>query len=645
MRIPCPSPSLRTTSFVAAAALLLSTLPAGLHGQDIGAAHSVIKDFGSYVTVYDDRNVEPMRPDIFGTRGVVSTGNYRATIAGFEVLRAGGNAFDAGVAAAMTLKVVTPDIAGWTGVAPLILYSAEEGRVITRSGAGPAPAAATLENYLEHGKDPARSAIVPADVDVWLAALERYGTLSFEEAAQHALDVAENGFHLHHRLKYSVDNGQEAASRWPYNEEFWLQNGPGRQRLGSLIVNPDLGRLVRTMIEAEREVLAGSGTRSDGIRAARDAFYRGEPARAVDRFFAEHLDGQVTYEDLAGYEGSWEEPVHTTYRGYDVYACDAWSQGPRFILMLNMLEHFDVQSLGYNTPEYIHVLSQVIDLAMSDSHRYLGDPDFVEIPPELYSKEYAAARIELIELDRTFQDMPPWGDPRRMKAVHPDSPTRFVADDPDDGGTAAALGRGPDSMEERNSYDTSSLNVMDAHGNVFSMTESDGHLRTPMIPGWGFGLGNRGGQFNLDPTLANVVAPGKRPRNTNTPFVIMKDGEPFMGLSLAGGDMQAQALLQIFLNVVEWGMTPQQAMDHPRMGSYNFPGTGQEVNRDPARISLESRIPEATFRALEQMGHRVESWGPWSYVAGDGTITYRDPETGFLMSAADPRREMYALGY
>jgi gamma-glutamyltranspeptidase/glutathione hydrolase len=186
---------------------------------------------------------------------------------------------------------------------------------------------------------------------------------------------------------------------------------------------------------------------------------------------------------------------------------------------------------------------------------------------------------------------------------------------------------------------------MDAEGNLFSMTESDGHLATPLIPGWGFGLGNRGGQFNLDPTLANVVAPGKRPRNTNTPFVVMKEGKPFMGLSLAGGDMQAQALLQIFLNVVEWGMTPQQAMDHPRFGSSNFPATGDEVNESPAGLSLEGRIPGETLRALEKLGHRVRSWGLWSYAAGDGTITYRDPLTGFLMAAADPRREMYALGY
>ena len=463
--------------------------------------------------------------------------------------------------------------------------------------------------------------------------------MGFEEVAQYALDIAENGYHLHHRVKFSIDRGQEAITRWPYNAKYWLQNGTGRQTLGSLMVNKDLGKLIRYMIDAERNTLASGGARSDAIWAARDAFYKGEPARAVDKFFKEHLDGQMTYEDMANYQGKWDAPLHTTYRGYDVYTCNAWSQGPRLILMLNMLENFDVKALGLSTAEYIHVISQVINLARSDSHKYLGDPDFVDIPQELYSKAYARERIKLIDREKAFQDMPPWGDPGNMKNVHPDSPKTFATETPEN------YARGADPMSQQNSLDTTCLNVMDAQGNVFSMTESDGHLSTPLIPGWGFGLGSRGRQFNLDPNLANVVAPGKRPRNTNTPFVIMKDGKPLLGLSLAGGDLQAQALMQIFLNVVEWGMTPQQAMDHPRFGSYNFPGTGREVNSGPGRLNLEGRIPSETFEALSKLGHKIENLGWWSYASGDGTITYRDPVTGFIMAAADPRREMYALGY
>ena len=187
--------------------------------------------------------------------------------------------------------------------------------------------------------------------------------------------------------------------------------------------------------------------------------------------------------------------------------------------------------------------------------------------------------------------------------------------------------------------------MIDGDGNLFSMTESDGHLSTPMIPGWGFGLGARMEQFNLDPTLANVMAPGKRPRNTNSPLLILKDGQPFMGLSTPGGDQQIQSLLQVFLNVVVWGMSPEQAVDQPRFGSYNFPGTGTEVNLNPALLRLEARIPSETFESLIRMGHDVESWGLWNWHACAPTVTYRDPDTGILIAAGDVRRETSALGY
>jgi gamma-glutamyltranspeptidase/glutathione hydrolase len=268
---------------------------------------------------------------------------------------------------------------------------------------------------------------------------------------------------------------------------------------------------------------------------------------------------------------------------------------------------------------------------MSDSHRYVADPDAVEIPPRLYSQEYARLRAGLIEADRAFEDMPPWGDPVGMRPVADDSPRSFVAENSQE--TASAT------------RDTSSLNVMDAEGNLFVMTESDGHLSTPMIPGWGFGLGARMEQFNLDPTLANVMAPGKRPRNTNSPILIMKDGQPFLGLSTPGGDQQVQSLLQVFLNVVLWGMSPEHAVDQPRFGSYNFPGTGSEVNRYPARLNVEGRIPEATVEALKSMGHDVQRWGLWDYHACAPTLTYRDPETGVMIAAGDVRRETSSMAY
>jgi gamma-glutamyltranspeptidase/glutathione hydrolase len=186
---------------------------------------------------------------------------------------------------------------------------------------------------------------------------------------------------------------------------------------------------------------------------------------------------------------------------------------------------------------------------------------------------------------------------------------------------------------------------MDAAGNIFSITISDPQTSTPMIPGWGFGLGSRGSQFNLNPDLANVIAPGKRPRNTNSPFLVMKDGRPFMGLSTPGGDEQVQSLLQVMLNVIEWQMPIEHAVDQPRLGSSNFPGTGGEVNRTPGVLFIENRISEAVVKDLESRGHIVRSWGSWNYLTGSPTVTFREPLTGLMVAAADVRREALALGY
>jgi gamma-glutamyltranspeptidase/glutathione hydrolase len=631
-------PALVLPGLFASASLALGVYLPQTGQQQPGGVLGTIERFNSYGHVYDADNIEAMRPRVMGTNGVVSTGHYLATMAGIETLKAGGNAFDAGVTAAMVLKVTKMGYAGWTGVAPLILYSADEDRVVTRVGAGTSPAAATLDHFLEHGKTPINTALLPADIDVWLATLERYGTISFAAAAQSALEVAEHGYHLYKMQKWLLEDQTDGVLRFPYNREFWFQHGVGQQRLGDLMVNQDLGRLIRYMMEAEREALTSGATRSQGITAAREAFYSGAPAEAVDTFFREH-GGLVTYDDMANYEGKWMEPLHTSFLGYDVYAGDGWSQGPRMILMLNMLEGRDLRSLGFNSVAYIHLLSQVIDLAMADSHRYVADPDVVDTPASLYTVEYASTRVTLIDAEHAFQDMPPWGDPVSMTPVAEDSPRSFTA------GGATPAGSASSRSNVRGSFDTSSLNVMDGDGNVFSMTESDGHLSTPMIPGWGFGLGARMEQFNLDPTLANVMAPNKRPRNTNSPLLIMKDGRPFMGLSTPGGDLQMQALLQVFLNVVVWGMSPEQALDQPRFGSYNFPGTGTEVNLTPALLKLEDRIPEETARALVRLGHDVESWGLWHWGACAPTVTYRDPDSGVLIAAGDVRRETASLGY
>lgn len=619
---------MKCRAWIGCAALLSWAGSAGAQDDDLLMTLGPFKTYGH---VYDAHSVEAMRPRVMGERGVISTGHYLATFAGMQALRDGGNAFDAGVSAAMALKVTKMGYAGWSGVAPLILYSADEGRVITRVGAGTTPAKATLAHFLEHGKTPINTALIPADVDVWLATLDEYGTFSFEQASAPALDVAESGYHLYKHQKGLLDTQQEQILRFPYNVSFWFPNGVGRQQLGDRMVNPDLGKLIRYMRDAERDALARGKSRSEAIRAARNAFYRGDPARAAAKLHANFDEGLVTYDDLAGYEGKWMAPLHVSYRGYDVYVCDGWSQGPRFVLFLNMLSQIDVRSLGYNSADYIHVLSQIIELGMADSHKYIGDPDAVDVPDAIYSKAYASKRLELLDYERAFEDMPPWGDPTSMESIATDAPDGFARIGETGVGSPLA--------------DTTSLNVMDADGNLFSMTESDGHMWSPMVPGWGFGLGARMRQLNLDPSLANVMAPNKRPRNTNNPVLVMKDNEPFMGLSTPGGDQQIQAMLQVLLNVIVWNMSPEHAVDQPRFGSYNFPSTGEEVNVNPGVLKLEARIPQHTFEALRAKGHDVQSWGLWNWRTGALTVTHRDPESRLMIAAGDVRRETHSLGF
>jgi len=224
-----------------------------------------------------------------------------------------------------------------------------------------------------------------------------------------------------------------------------------------------------------------------------------------------------------------------------------------------------------------------------------------------------------------------------LKNIAPDSPSSFtLKDDPERLAVEIKLAE---------KCGTTSLNVMDAQGNIFSHTLSDGNMTTPKIPGWGFAVGARGGQFNLVPNLANVVAPFKRPRNTNAPHLVMKDGKPFIGISTPSADRQVQSQLQVLLNIFEWGMNPQQAIDQPRALSFNYASSGREVNVGPAQLRLEERIPQKTFEALKKLGHDVRGWELWQPSACCITLTYLDPVTGYLITASDVRRETFALGY
>lgn len=574
--------------------------------------------------------MESLRPTIRSRRWAISSGHYLATMAGARMLERGGNAVDAGVAAGICLGVVKPDIVSVAGVAPILLWLAGERRVVNLAGLGGWPKRASLEHFhARHGgrlPDGVLRTVVPAAPDAWLTALTRHGTKSFAEVVEPALALARDGFPVQPSLADTLESREALYRRWPTNAEIYLPDGRP-PRVGELLVQKELADTLRRMVEAE--AAARSRGRVAGIEAARDEFYGGETARRITDYHAAH-GGWLGREDLAGFRVKQEAPVRAPYRGVEVVACGPWSQGPVLLQTLGLLEGFALRALGHNTPAYVHTVTEALKLAFADREGWYGDPDFVDVPiAELTSKAYAARRRALIDPARAWPAMPPPGEvPGRPRPRHLSVPT----DRPVPAG-------------ERSAADTSYVCAIDAEGNAFSATPSDVSYDTPVIPGTGLAVSSRGSQSWLDPAHPSCLAPGKRPRLTPNPGLVFRDGELWMAFGTPGGDVQCQAMLQVLLNLVEFGMTPQQAVEAPRFATYSFPDSFWPHEDHPGLLCLEARIPEATRDALRGLGHRIEVWREWEPRAGSPCLARRDPATGLLEAAADPRREAYAMGW
>ena len=328
-------------------------------------------------------------------------------------------------------------------------------------------------------------------------------------------------------------------------------------------------------------------------------------------------------------------PVSVNYRGYDVYSTGPWGQGPTFPQALKILEGFDLASMGHNSAEYIHTLSQALNLAFADREQYVGDPDFVDVPiDELLSAEYLARRRSLIDPDLAWPGTPPPGDPLNGKATlngAPQSPHEAAVPV----GAARVSGGG-----------TSFFAVIDRNGNIFSSTPSEGTKNGgPIIPGTGLAFSLRGSQSKLTDGHPASVAPGKRPRLTPAPALVMRDGEPVMALGAHGGDHIPQGTLQLLMNVLEFGRDPQEAVEEPRFYSYNFPSSNTASKYEPGMLRLEGRIPDEVAEKLEQKGHTIERYPDWWEGSALYCVITRDPTTKVLQGGADPRCEAYAMGY
>jgi len=576
-----------------------------------------------------------LRPEINGTRHAVSTGHSYATQAAFQILEGGGNAIDAGVSAGIALGILQSDLVSIGGVAPIILYHAQSAQMLTISGLGWWPRKANVEYFQrEHGgaiPSGIMRTVIPAAPDAWITALERFGTLSFGEVAQAAIRFARDGFPMNHLLRNTVATHIEEYRAFPAHAEIFLRDGEPYD-IGEIFRQTEAAAALQYMVDEERKARAEGG-RAAGLKAAHDAFYRGDIARRIADYHAAE-GGWLTLDDLAEYESGVEPPERVRFQDIDVYSCGPWCQGPALLQTLNLLEGFDLEALGHNSPRYIHTLTEAIKLVMADRECYYADPRFVEVPmAELLGKRYAGERAAMIDTHRAWRELPPAGDWQTLGLPHEPPVSHRPAPEPRSTGTDGAA------------LDTTYLCVVDAAGNVFSATPSDGSYNGGIVPGLGFVVSGRGTQSWTDPAHPCVLAPGKRPRLTPNPAIAVQGGKRFVPLGTPGGDVQIQAMLQAFLNLFVFGMGPQEAVEAPRFASYSFPNSFEPHDYHPGLLKLESLVGAGTGEALSALGHRVEWWPERVWLAGSVCMIDADGGRGLVSAGADPRRMAYALGW
>ena len=580
--------------------------------------------------------ISTYRPLVAGARHMVSSGHYLATAAGFRILEQGGNATDAGVAAGIAINVTLPQWTNFGGVAPVIIHDAARGETVSISGLGRWPKGASIE-YFErrHGGDlpgGVLRSVTPAAADAWLTALRLYGTMSFEQVVTPALELAEQGFPIPATLQSALARTGDALigdadgdGRWPSTAAVFFPGGR-RPGVGEMLVQKDLARTFRRLVEVEQAHAAGG--REGAIQAARDFFYTGEIAEEMARFNQEQ-GGFLTMDDLAAFSVGVERPPSIDYKGVEVYACGPWCQGPVNLQTLQILEGFDLRGMGHNSVEYAHTVMESLKLAFSDRDTYYGDPDFVAVPlAGLLSKAYAAERREAIHPERATPEMPLPGDPWPHMGMPSGNGHR---------------GR-PEVLAGGLPADTSYACVVDRWGNAFSATPSDNIGTSPIVPGLGFIVSSRGSQSWLDPEHPSALAPGKRPRLTPNPALAMRDGRVMMPFGTPGGDVQPQSMVQLFLNVVEFGMDVQQAVEAPRFSTWSFPNSFWPHAYNPGLVGVEGRIGSQVADGLSRMGHKVEVWDDFTPRMGCLCAVQADPHTGGRSGGADPRRDGYAMG-
>lgn len=581
---------------------------------------------------------DTFRPVVRGKRGAVAAGHPLAAEAGLRLLQQGGNAVDAGCAAVLAGSVIEFSHFSFGGEVPIIIKRTDA-PVTVINGQGIAPRLATRQFFVDEAQKNGKAkgpsfvpssgilpATVPGVLDAVVTSLDRFGTKSLAEVMEPAIELAD-GFPLDELRATYIQRTRKTFEPWPTSARLFLPGGR-EPKAGEMFYQPDLARTLREIVRAERA--AHSRGRHAALMAARDYFYKGPIARRISDF-CEANHGLLRADDFAAFQAKVEEPAHVSYRGYEVYKTGFWAQGPVMLEMLNVLESYDLKAIKHNSGEYIHLLTETMKLAFADRDRYYGDPDFVRVPgAELLSKDYASMRRSLIDDKRASLEQRP-GDPMNKRPLMNASPN------------PALTGESTVPESER-ANDTTCVNVIDKDGNLFSATPSGAWLPTVVAADTGVMLGQRMQSFLLEEGHPNVLQPRKRPRVTLSPTLVLKDGKPLFVLSTPGGDNQDQSLLQVLLNIVEFGMNVQEAVEAPRFQTLHLVSSFDDHRFNPGVLSLEDRIPKAVSDDLASRGHKIEMQPAWGNPSAPTVIRFNS-DSGVIEAGADPRRGRYAVAW
>jgi gamma-glutamyltranspeptidase/glutathione hydrolase len=587
------------------------------------------------------------RPELTGDLGMVASTHWLASQAGMSLLEAGGNAFDAAAAAGFVLQVVEPHLNGPGGEAPMLIQPAGAAEPVVVAGQGPAPQCADAAGFRDMGLGlvPGTGhlpACVPGAFDAWMALLAEFGTATLRQALAPAIGYARRGYPVLPRIADTIATVAEMfTEHWPSSAAVYLPDGEAPTP-GSRFTNIALADTYeRIVAEAER----CRGDRSGQIEHARNAFYRGFVAEAIDVFLRKPVHdvsgeahaGLLTAQDLAAWRTPMEQPTAVNYGRYRVFKTGPWGQGPVFCQQLNLLSGFDLDGTDVDDPEFVHLVTEVAKLCFADREAYYGDPAITDVPlAALLSEEYAETRRALVGAVADAELRPGTADgrtPELPEAIRPESHAH------------AEIGIGEPTVDAagRTRGDTCHVDVVDALGNMISATPSGGWLQSsPVIPELGFGMGTRGQMFWLQDGLPATLRPGARPRTTLSPSLAHFDGEPYLAFGTPGGDQQDQWALLLFLHHVHHGLGLQEAIDAPAFHTTHFPSSFWPRERSPREVLVESRFAQSTIDELDRRGHRVTVGDPWSLGRLCAVSRGRD---GFLRAAANPRgMQGYAVG-